>query len=436
MSTLAAINAATRRPGTRRLRRIARVVGWVVGCSTGCGTAGIAASPPLGAGEGIEILRRDGTRTVVRDIAIVAGAGAAAGATVTALDGGASSGSLEEVVAVDFRPTPYRGEAPALTLRLHDGSRLVGRVTVSTDEEIEFALASGGSARFNLDAIRAVLAGPRHAEFDLARFATMADGDALFRRREVGGDSTRGTVVAIAGEGVKFEYALGVGDFKWEDIEAVLLEEQEPPPPAKGLQVEVDLLPDGTLIGELLRVTATEVVLRRNGESAEWSLPRASVAALRLPSQSRIWLSQQEPIEVLQVPWLGGSDDFLFPWRRDRTVSGRPLVVAGQRFGRGIGCHSRCELAFAVPAGARHFVASVGIADEVLTLPARGAVEFRVLLDGKELWKSGLLRGGEPATRLPPLAILGGKSLRLITDFAADEDIADRAVWGDALLLQ
>ena len=52
----------------------------------------------------------------------------------------------------------------------------------------------------------------------------------------------------------------------------------------------------------------------------------------------------------------------------DRSVSGGILQVAGRSFVRGIGCHSRTLLTFAVPEGFSVLRTRVGIDDEARKL--------------------------------------------------------------------
>ncbi|MBL8843432.1 MAG: NPCBM/NEW2 domain-containing protein [Planctomycetes bacterium] len=377
------------------------------------------------------LLLRDGSRLGASAITF----GADGEASVAVVAGGMRRLPLQEIVSVEYAATGARTAIGTMTARLHDGSRLLGKVVGGDEEEVQFELATGNTLAIPLDALHALFVGPRHAALDVAAFAPAEEGDTLHRRLEVGGDHTRGTLVALTPTGVRFDYSLGTGDFRYDEVEAVVLEQQVEPRAPKGVVVEADLLPDGTLIGELVRLTAAELVLKPLATEREVALPREALLGLRLRDGTRRWLSDLAPVEVRERPYLGGADDFLHPWRRDRSVTGQPLQCGGRRFGKGLGCHSRSELSFALPASARRFVAVVGISDEVLELPERGAVEFRVLVDGVERWKSGAVRGGEPAQALEALDVSGGKVLTLIADFGSGEDVADRAVWGEAVLL-
>lgn len=389
--------------------------------------------PLLAATEGCEVLLRSGERRAGRAITLAA-EGPATASLVDA-SGAAASVPLDDLVAIEWQAAATTGAPGEMTLLLHDGSRLPGRIVGGDEEACTLELAAGGAVELPLDSIRAILAGPRHATLDVGALPAIANGDSLHRRREVGGDHTRGTLVAVDGQGVRFEYVLGVGSFAWSDVEAVVLEQQLAAKPPRGRVVEVDFLRDGTLVAELVRLTGSELVVLPLATGEELAIARAAIGALRFRGDAWRWLSDLAPSAVMEVPYLGGADDFLFRWRADRSVTGHPVRIAGRRFGKGIGCHSRCELRWTLPAGAKRFVASVGLSDEVLALADPGAVEFVVAVDGEERWRSGTLRGGEGPRRVPPIELAGARELALLVDFAAGEDVADRALWADALLL-
>lgn len=78
-----------------------------------------------------------------------------------------------------------------------------------------------------------------------------------------------------------------------------------------------------------------------------------------------------------------------------RTVDGQPLKVAGQEFSSGFGVHADSHIKFPTARKYSRFKAQVGLPDEVKDKEA--SIIFKVLGDGRELWSSGPLRGGEPA---------------------------------------
>ncbi len=362
----------------------------------------------------------------------------AGGATVTRTDGGVETIPLADVVSVDFarRPAPALPAGERLVALLQDGSRLEGAVAGGSADALRLALRPGVEVEVPIDTLSALFLGPRAARLERARFDVSTKEDALFKRPESGGDFTRGTLQAFSAAGCEFEYSLGNGKFAWNELEAVVLARQSELEPAKAPLVHADLVPDGVLSGTLVKCGDGGLELKPQGFAKSVVLPPELVRALRFDGPRHAWLSDRAPDKAEQTPYLGGSDQFLFPWRADRSVTGRPLAVGGRSFAKGFGCHSRTRLSFAIAAGDAQFEAWVGVADEVLDLADRGAIQFAVELDGKEVWRSATLRAGEPAVKVGPIALAGAKTLALVTDFGEGEDVADRGVWGDALIVR
>lgn len=360
------------------------------------------------------------------------------GATCTRGDGAIETIPLEELILVEFgrhRSGPPNSGEPAVVL-FHDGSRLVGAVTGGSQDGLKIALRPGLELEAPIDTISALFLGPRASHLERERFEVSAKEDALFKRAEVGGDYTRGTLQSFSAVGCEFEYTLGTAKFPWSDLEAITLARQvEVKPPAPPL-VHADLAPDGSISGTLVRYGDGGLELRPAGFRADVVLPPELLRSLRFDGPRHAWLSDATPAGVEQTPYLGRSDQFLFPWRADRTVSGRPLVVGGRQFAKGFGCHSRTRLDFTLAPQDAQFEAYVGVADEVLELADRGAISFAVLLDGKELWRSAVMRAGDAAVKVGPLPLAGAKRLTLLTDYGEGEDVADRGVWGNALILR
>lgn len=360
------------------------------------------------------------------------------GATCTRSDGGIETVPLDELISIDF--VRHRGGAPAggeaAVVLLHDGSRLQGAVAGGNQESLKVALRPGLVLDAPIDAVSALFLGPRAQRLERARFEVSAKEDALFKRPEIGGDYTRGTLQSFSATGCDFEYTLGTVHFAWSELEAITLARQAEIKPAEAPLVHADLVPDGSLSGTLVKFGDAGLELRPAGFAAAVVLPPELLRSLRFDGPRHAWLSDVAPVKVEQTPYLGRGDQFLFPWRADRTVTGRPLAVGGRQFPKGFGCHSRTRLDFTLSPQDGQFEAWVGVADEVLDLADRGAVVFAVVVDGKELWRSAVVRAGDAAVKVGPLPLAGGKLLELVTDFGEGEDVADRGVWGNALLLR
>ncbi len=113
---------------------------------------------------------------------------------------------------------------------------------------------------------------------------------------------------------------------------------------------------------------------------------------------------------------------------RDQSVEGRPLSIGGRHFDHGLGTHATSSLYLSVN-GAKKFSASVGVDNEKDGSAA--SVEFFVLGDGRELWRSGVMRAGEGPKSLD-VDLSGIKTLALKVGDAGDGIDSDHADWADA----
>ncbi|MEI6192988.1 MAG: NPCBM/NEW2 domain-containing protein [Verrucomicrobiota bacterium] len=115
---------------------------------------------------------------------------------------------------------------------------------------------------------------------------------------------------------------------------------------------------------------------------------------------------------------------------KNKSVDGQPLTIGGQKFTRGFGTHADGRLRLSLDGNARSFSASVGVDDDVRG-NAAASVEFIVIGDGKSLWKSGIMRAGEPPKSCN-VDLTGVKSLVLEVTDAGDGMDFDHADWADA----
>src|SRR5262249_20440666 len=112
----------------------------------------------------------------------------------------------------------------------------------------------------------------------------------------------------------------------------------------------------------------------------------------------------------------------------DRSVDGRPLHIGGRAFGHGIGDHAEASIPIELQGNGSHLSAWVGVDEEVGN---RGSVVFHVEAEGKELWNSGVMRGGDAAKEVS-LELSGVKVLALLVSDAGDGIDYDHADWADA----
>ena len=115
----------------------------------------------------------------------------------------------------------------------------------------------------------------------------------------------------------------------------------------------------------------------------------------------------------------------------DKAVTGKPLSVGGKHFERGLGTHAASLVRLLLKGGSEEFSAFVGVDDAAGSDHAR--ISFRVIGDGKTLFKSGPMKLGQPAKKVE-VNVKGIKMLLLIADTPEDISFA-HADWADAKLL-
>jgi alpha-galactosidase len=143
--------------------------------------------------------------------------------------------------------------------------------------------------------------------------------------------------------------------------------------------------------------------------------------AARIVSAETVWLDELNLATATQ----GWGDP-----QKNKAVGGGTLTIGGQKFERGFGTHAESTLRINLDGGAQEFSASVGVDDEVNHNP-RSSVEFIVRGDGRDLWKSGVMRAGDAAKNCA-VNLSGVKMLVLEVSDADDGNSFDHADWADA----
>lgn len=258
--------------------------------------------------------------------------------------------------------------------------------------------------------------------------------DTVYARRGVGLLRIAGMFRGLTAEHLLFEIGGQRGNIRRQRVQGLMAapvasKTPEPDPPATFEIVGAGRLP-GYLRGvELEKGSATgakalRVRLPGAPRDALQRLPVAAVRRVTFASDRVLFLSQAQPVAVEETPVLGRA----FPYRKDLSVSGDPLRLGGRTYRRGLGVHSRCALEYVLGGRYRSFAAVIGIDDSA---GGRGSVTFRVLADGKELFKREKTGASKPEPISLPMD--GVERLRLEVDFGADGlDVGDHADWADA----
>ncbi|WP_457767691.1 NPCBM/NEW2 domain-containing protein [Cyanobium sp. ULC084] len=125
------------------------------------------------------------------------------------------------------------------------------------------------------------------------------------------------------------------------------------------------------------------------------------------------------------------------PYERDRSngengsADGRTLTLNGTTYAKGLGVHASSSLTYALGGSYSRFQSFIGVDDYALN---QGSVIFRVLADGTERFRSGILTGAS-ATQSVDLNVAGVQTLQLIVENADGSTRSDHANWADAKLI-
>ena len=116
--------------------------------------------------------------------------------------------------------------------------------------------------------------------------------------------------------------------------------------------------------------------------------------------------------------------------RKNRSIEGNPLKLAGKQYEHGIGTHAESEVVYKLKPTYARFVAVVGIDQEIESTGAPSVV-FQVLVDGKKLAESPII-GKDEVWHLDVPLPEGGKRLTLRATKGPDNINHDHADWVNA----
>ncbi len=113
-----------------------------------------------------------------------------------------------------------------------------------------------------------------------------------------------------------------------------------------------------------------------------------------------------------------------------KSSDGHALTIGGKVYDDGVGAHAESSFAIKLDGKGQEFTAAVGIDSEG---GEKGSAEFVVMTDGREAFRSGVMKGGQAAKEVK-VALGGVKLLELVVTEAGDGIEFDHADWADARL--
>ncbi len=317
-----------------------------------------------------------------------------------------------------------------MELRTVAGGLIRGLLMGGSEDVLDIRLRCGARLPLSLEEFSDFRLPGRIPEAWAEPIVAAEQGDRLYRRGGSGLDRIDGTVESfVPGEGISMETSLGSKTFPWSEVAALFLEVFEEEAPAQqGHPVVVDLLDGSRLPFELLDLSRAGLDLKTSGGRG-LRLPLSSISEVFLPGSGARFLSDIKPLHDLVTSPFGDDLGMSWPTQRDRSASGGSLRAGGKLWTRGLGVHGPSRLEYKLSGAWKRLRGHVAIDDEVIPLQARGSVIFRLHGDGRLLWESEVLHGGDAPVAIPGISLSGIEVLALEVDTADELHLGDRADW-------
>jgi hypothetical protein len=113
---------------------------------------------------------------------------------------------------------------------------------------------------------------------------------------------------------------------------------------------------------------------------------------------------------------------------KNTSAGKRPMLVAGERFQRGVGMVAPQQAVYDLGGRFRRFQSLVGV--DAMYMYSRSELVFEVWADGRKLWDSGVLRRSDRA-RPVDVDIAGARRLTLAVRSTAPRPMLNDMKWAD-----
>ena len=114
----------------------------------------------------------------------------------------------------------------------------------------------------------------------------------------------------------------------------------------------------------------------------------------------------------------------------DKSVTQTPLSIGGEKYAHGVGSHARSVILVDLGGGSDRFTATCGVDDNAGK--GKGTVQFKVIVDGKTVWQSPVMKCGQKAERVD-VDLRGAKMMILLAGDGGDDVSYDHADWAEAV---
>lgn len=157
-------------------------------------------------------------------------------------------------------------------------------------------------------------------------------------------------------------------------------------------------------------------------------MKRLSYIAVFLISIVVLYSCERGPVKTIWLDELGRDSCYIQDWGTveiNRSVVHTPLTVNGVEYERGLGVHSISRLFYKLDKKAVSITGLAGADDQNLFA---GKLQFKLIGDKKELWKSGVMKKGDPVKEFN-VSLKGIDKLLLLVEECGDGIMYDHADW-------
>jgi hypothetical protein len=352
---------------------------------------------------------------------------------ITYGDGQSANAQVKSEVKTD-NTLAFDPKAPAASfdarIYIAGDEQLFGKVERLNDDSLRLRAPWGEPLDVPLAYIKGIymgLADHKESAESFARRLRSRGAEDLLLARSKDGEvvAITGIVEAIEGDRLRFVFQEKPRTLALKQVEGLVFATRAEPERPAGLLATFSMAGGIVVSGQWTGLEAKTWKIKTSW-GATLNLPAAEVQGVRFRGGQMTYLSDLEPSRVEETPYFSRRN----PWRKDVTLSGSPLKVAGRNYDRGLAVHSRSALTYELDGKYARFEAVVGF-DE--SARGGGRVDCRVFAGDKEIYANPDLRADAPPVRLS-LPVAGAERLRLVVDFGPDQDTGDRLIWANARL--
>ena len=330
------------------------------------------------------------------------------------------------LITVKSPALPPVTEKPVVVVDLIGGGSINAKQVTIADDQCTITWSLGEPLKVSIDALRAIRFQPSVVsdEFDKSLAAPAADVDRLFVKVDGKIDSVTGLISKLTDTELSIEVDGQLRNLPRDRVLGVVVALAAPE--TRLPRCSFHLLDGSMLGGDLVSLVGGKVQIQVAGNSRV-EIAWDSVLRVIVRSSRVVYLSDLKPESVKQLAFV----TLARPWQRDRSVTGKPLTLAGKSFDKGIGVQSQSELTFDLPGEYDVLAASIGI---VADAAGKGDCVFEVHVDGQRLF-SERVRGADAPKEIQ-IPVARAKQVSLVVLPGADLDLADHADWADVRLLK